>query len=38
MDVDMNMDEDVDARIEQMKLNFAEGVKLLVYNWSTLQQ
>jgi hypothetical protein len=32
----MNDDDDIDSKIEQMKLQFAEGVKLLIYNWSTL--
>ena len=36
MEVDMEMDQDLDAQIEQMKLLLAEGVKLLIYNWSTL--
>jgi len=36
MDVDMSSDDGIDAKIEQMKLQFAEGVKFLIYNWGTL--
>ena len=28
--------DEIDQKIEQMKIHFAEGVKLLIYNWSTL--